>query len=134
MILQQNVLIFFTNEQKRKACEGDSAESKIYSRKLYVICGKNLFYGNHSLFQLIFMKKFQVTEACSGCGICGEICPVGNILLEKGKAVHGDRCAACYGCLHWCPVYATHLRVSMLSNRPQYHHPEISLEEIIGRE
>jgi NAD-dependent dihydropyrimidine dehydrogenase PreA subunit len=90
----------------------------------------SFFYGTHSLARLTIMKHFRVTNACTGCGVCASVCPTQNIEIKNGRAVHGDNCAACYACMHWCPVYATHLMVPGLSNRPQYHHPEITLSEV----
>lgn len=88
------------------------------------------FYGEHSLKRLTLMKNFSVTKSCNGCGICANICPLGNIQITNGKAVHGHDCAACYACLHWCPQNATLLNVPTLKHRPQYHHPEITWKEI----
>ena len=88
------------------------------------------FYGTHSLKRLTLMKGFRVTNACNGCGICASVCPTQNIKIKNGKALHGDNCAACYACLHWCPKYATHLTVPILKNRPQYHHPLVSLKDM----
>lgn len=88
------------------------------------------FYGTHSLKRLTFMKNFKITKECNGCGVCTEVCPVNNITIKERKAIHGNQCAACYACLHWCPQKATKLKVPTLGNRPQYHHPEITLQDI----
>lgn len=88
------------------------------------------FYGTHSLKRLTLMKNFKITKDCNGCGLCVELCPVNNIIIKGDKAVHKDQCVACYACLHWCPQNASKLKVPTLSNRPQYHHPEISLQDI----
>lgn len=89
------------------------------------------FYGEHSLKRLTLMKNFSVTEKCNSCGVCAAVCPMDNIQLKQGKAVHGHACAACYACLHWCPQNATLLNVPTLKHRAQYHHPEITRKDIM---
>lgn len=92
------------------------------------------FYGTHSLKRMTFMKKFKITESCTGCGICEKVCPTKNIKIVDKKAIHGNHCAACYACLHWCPKHATILKVPGLSNRKQYTHPEVSLKDLLESE
>lgn len=93
---------------------------------------KSFFYGTHSLKRLTYMKNFEITKECNGCGLCVKVCPLDNITIRDGKALHGEQCTACYACLHWCPQNATRLKVPGLRNRPQYHHPQVTLSEIIG--
>ncbi|MFT3951148.1 MAG: EFR1 family ferrodoxin [Oscillospiraceae bacterium] len=49
-------------------------------------------------------KKFRLSGACTHCGLCERICPVGAIRLDKnGPVWHGD-CLHCMGCINRCPV------------------------------
>lgn len=45
-------------------------------------------------------------EKCIGCGACERLCPMGNIKVEKGRAVSGSRCTMCYRCFSECPERA----------------------------
>lgn len=45
-------------------------------------------------------------ENCTGCGRCRDICPVGAITLENGKAVINDGCIECGACTTVCPKEA----------------------------
>ena len=47
-------------------------------------------------------KPFAVSDACVSCGRCERSCPLGNIRLESGRPVWGDR-------LH--PLHGLHLRM-----------------------
>lgn len=87
----------------------------------------SFFYGEKSLKRLTMMKNFIVTDKCDGCGICSSICPLDNIQISNGKAVHGNNCATCYACLHWCPQDAVWIDAPAVRHRPQYHHPDITL-------
>ncbi len=52
-------------------------------------------------------RKFTVSEACIGCGLCEKLCPSGIIRLENGKPLWtSDKCVFCLGCLHRCPEFA----------------------------
>ena len=48
-------------------------------------------------------------EKCIGCRQCEDICPVGAIAMEKGKAVISDNCIECEACISACPQEAISL-------------------------
>lgn len=93
----------------------------------------SFLYGVNSRKRRTKMKEFVVTEDCNQCGICVRLCPTCNIEIIDGQVViHGEACAACYACLHWCPKAAVKLDVASLKKkRFQYHHPEITLEDML---
>ena len=76
------------------------------------------------------ITHFKVNEKCSNCGQCIKICPTNSIESVNGKAVHHKKCAACYSCLHWCPQHAIIVNVPTFKNMIQYHHPEVSFNDM----
>ena len=59
---------------------------------------------------LITDKRFHVTkDKCVKCGICANVCPVGDIDGGKGKMptwLHHKDCLTCFCCYHHCPHHA----------------------------
>lgn len=55
---------------------------------------------------IVHAKKFYATEACVSCGKCEAVCPLGNIRLENGRPVWGNRCTHCMACICRCPKEA----------------------------
>ncbi|WP_314126640.1 EFR1 family ferrodoxin [Segatella maculosa] len=59
---------------------------------------------------LVTDKPFRVDEArCVKCGICANVCPVGNVeggyrLRPRWK--HDGSCVSCFACYHHCPHHA----------------------------
>lgn len=45
------------------------------------------------------------TEACTGCGLCAKVCPMGIIDPEHPSRV-GEGCLCCCACVKRCPVHA----------------------------
>jgi NAD-dependent dihydropyrimidine dehydrogenase PreA subunit len=46
-------------------------------------------------------------DACTGCGVCVEMCPAGAMCLVAGKAViNTEFCTVCQACIEVCPTGA----------------------------
>jgi NAD-dependent dihydropyrimidine dehydrogenase PreA subunit/flavodoxin len=51
-------------------------------------------------------SKFKInTSACTNCGTCIKLCPIGNISMESFP-VFSDRCQQCMRCISFCPTEA----------------------------
>lgn len=54
--------------------------------------------------------KFTVDNvACAQCGICAQVCPVGNIGMDRDNRPvwrHNGLCTTCFACYHHCPAHA----------------------------
>jgi len=74
-------------------------------------------------------KKFFVSNSCNGCGICADICPVNNIVINNLKPEWNNHCEECLSCIHNCPNQA--INTTKTVNRKRYHNPRISITEII---
>jgi ferredoxin len=77
--------------------------------------------------------KFVVTDACTRCGACARVCPVGNIELVDGRPRWHHRCEQCLACIHWCPVAAVQIRGCPTAKRGRYHHPDVTLDDIASQ-
>lgn len=52
-------------------------------------------------------KPFYATDACTACGLCERICPVGAVRVESGKPNWvRAHCTQCLGCINRCPERA----------------------------
>ncbi len=70
-------------------------------------------------------RNFIVDERCTRCGVCAEVCPVGNITLEEKEGVtyHGS-CEQCFACYHHCPTHAITLKRRPLHGYQYYQGPK----------
>ncbi len=53
-----------------------------------------------------YSDQLKISSACTGCGLCTRICPMGNLTLKNQRAVSGNRCTMCYRCISSCPARA----------------------------
>ncbi|MFW5785111.1 MAG: EFR1 family ferrodoxin [Chitinispirillaceae bacterium] len=77
-------------------------------------------------------KSFFTDENCDGCSVCENVCPVGNIKMVSGKPEWQHKCECCMACFHWCPK-ASIQGNKKTKERGRYHHPDVSLEEMLGK-
>jgi Pyruvate/2-oxoacid:ferredoxin oxidoreductase delta subunit len=76
-------------------------------------------------------KGFWVDEKCNTCGICKTVCPCGNIDLKTGRPVWLHHCEQCLACIQWCPQEAIQFG-KKTPRYKRYHHPEVTLQEMIA--
>lgn len=75
-------------------------------------------------------KSFYPDDNCTSCGICEEVCPVNNIILVEGTPKWQHKCQQCLACINYCPEKSIQFGSETLKTQ-RYHHPEITLQEII---
>jgi ferredoxin len=73
-------------------------------------------------------KDYIVNNDCNGCGICRNVCPMGNI-IGNGRPEYLDKCEYCLGCVHLCSKNAIHLKSQKSEKR--FINPNVTIEEII---
>ena len=76
---------------------------------------KPLFYG-----LLITDRKFNVSDACIGCGICAKNCPLQNITMQNDRPKWNGHCTNCMSCYHRCPKNAINFGKATLGKGQYY--------------
>jgi ferredoxin len=77
----------------------------------------------------IFYKKYRVSSACTGCGTCEKICPVGAIRMENNRPVFTRKCEHCQGCIDMCPLRAIQFG-QVKFGAPGWRHPGVEVQEL----
>ena len=75
------------------------------------------FYAHY-----VTSRKFRVTEACTGCGLCERICPLGAVTLRDGRPEWTDPCTHCMACICHCPAEAIEYGKTSVG-KPRYRCP-----------
>lgn len=76
-------------------------------------------------------NALRITERCTGCRVCEQVCPIGNLEVRSGKAVRIHKtCEFCLACIQNCPHNAISLR-SERNPQARFRNENISLDEII---
>lgn len=76
-------------------------------------------------------RLFAVSNRCTRCGLCEQICPVDNIRIGERGLEFLHHCEQCLACLHWCPLSAIDIGHKS-AQKGRYHHPRIRLADIKG--
>jgi ferredoxin/flavodoxin len=92
---------------------------------------KLLSFINRSFVKTVPGKdtNFTVNDKCTGCGICGEVCPVKNIEMKNNLPQYNHKCEQCLACIQYCPLKAINYK-NATQNRRRYSHPDISHKEL----
>jgi len=124
--------VFLLNSPKNPINMLDKAEKKldkiitdITNRKLKPAKPKKSI-GNATKY--FGESKFMLTQDCSKCGTCANVCPASNIILGD-VVTFESRCENCYACVNLCPAHAIYANKATLKRR-QYRNPYVSVAEI----
>jgi len=77
-------------------------------------------------------EKFNVNDACIGCGTCADLCPRGNIRLVSGKPVFGKDCIGCLSCLQFCPKEAINIG-KITEKRERFPNPNVKPADLMQK-
>jgi len=75
--------------------------------------------------------NYNINDSCIGCEICYKVCPVKNIKMENSQPTFLHNCEQCTACIQWCPNQAINYK-DKTQNRKRYHHPNITLDDMIN--
>jgi len=77
-------------------------------------------------------RKFTADDRCNECGLCAQVCPVGNIEMVDGRPQWLGHCEQCFACFHLCPQRAIQCG-KKTDRQARYHHPDTTAADFIVR-
>jgi len=134
-ILSYDPALFGAKSPVRVAKKLDKARRKLERISADIACGMQKLETNKisakNLYQNVAAldEAFTVTGACTGCGLCERLCPVGNIALVDGKPAWLHHCEHCVACISWCPAAAIEYG-EKTKRRTRYRNPQIKPAEL----
>lgn len=75
---------------------------------------------------------FKTDSNCVSCGLCKNICPMGNIELKNGKPIWKHKCEYCFRCLNSCPKHSIQY-LNATSGKVRYINPSIKINNLIEK-
>jgi len=77
-------------------------------------------------------SSLYIGEGCGGCGICAQVCPIGNIEIKDGKAVRvHETCEFCLACANLCPHKEVKLQYADRNPNARFKNENVSVKDII---
>jgi len=74
-------------------------------------------------------KNFYITDACTSCGLCEEICPSKTVQLTSGKPEWiNEKCSHCTACINRCPKEA--IQYGNSTKRGRYVNPNVNFSSV----
>lgn len=75
--------------------------------------GNYPYKGDAKLWSVDFIA---VSNECTQCGICAEVCPVGAIDPENSNLIDTERCITCCACIKNCPQNARTMKTGTVKD------------------
>lgn len=73
-------------------------------------------YPYGGVTKLWIVDFIAVSDECSQCGICAEVCPVGAVDAENSRLIDMEKCITCCACIKNCPQNARSMKPGLVKD------------------